>query len=168
VIHSVESVHTVETVNIFPPLCALRLVSLTVSGIHSSALFAECTYCRLPYCMSCRFEHQASHQQAVVLLRSVVYQFEIDGETDVCVRCSKRASFSYACCECEYALCRSCWFEKDVNMHPHKIFNVIEPPRLVKSKSGITDACCNVAAINHCSTCSVRKSDRDTIYDECR
>lgn len=133
---------------------------LTASGIASGGLFAECTFCRLPYCMSCRFKHQPSHQQAVVTLRSVINPFDPSSESDDCIGCSKSVAFSYSCCECDHAWCRNCWCENDISSHPHRIFNVVEPPRAVKSRNDVLGTCCTVAVVSHCSTCSSRKSSQ--------
>lgn len=147
------------------PYITVRI--LIASGIESGGLFAECTFCRLPYCLECRFEHQPSHKPAVVTLRSVVNPFDPSRELETCCRCSKSVAFSFSCCQCDDAWCRNCWCESDVSNHPHKIFNVVEPPRSMNSRKSVSGTCCKAAVVNHCNSCSSREPNHYRCWRTC-
>jgi hypothetical protein len=127
---------------------------LTDVGIAADTLFAHCNYCRLPYCIACRFKHQASHAQAVVTVRSVIATFDANRDVEACSRCAKSVSFRYYCCECSLAWCLDCWCKLEIGCHPHKVFNVVDPPRLIKTRTNDADKCCTSAVIGHCTTCA--------------
>ncbi|OAP63354.1 hypothetical protein AYL99_02581 [Fonsecaea erecta] len=76
-----------------------------------------------------------------------------------CSACRKRTSNRYVCLDhlCDYTLCRSCWFSRGVNVHPHKTFKVVEARWSVRSNNSVSAgySCCDTAALNHCSSCAM-------------
>ncbi|KAH0848287.1 hypothetical protein FOPE_02268 [Fonsecaea pedrosoi] len=136
-----------------------RTCALCHSGIPWDVTFADCTYCRLPFCKHCWLQHQPSHALASV---SMVHGDIHDATNKVapqpCSACRKRSASRYACLECPYTLCRGCWFSRGVNTHPHRSFKIFEPTcstgRVTAADTLPTNSCCDDAAVNHCVSCS--------------
>ncbi|OQV03769.1 hypothetical protein CLAIMM_08771 isoform 1 [Cladophialophora immunda] len=135
-----------------------RTCALCKAGIPWDVTFADCTYCRLPFCKHCWLQHQPSHALASVsMVHADIHDSQDRNATappPPCSACRKRAPSRYACLECPYTLCRGCWFSRGVNTHPHRSFKVVEPRCSVRSTTPAASSCCDAAAVNHCASCS--------------
>jgi len=129
------------------------------TGLSAREVFSECTYCRLPFCDSCKIEHEPGHERALTQISIAENGSPVSVSVEDCARCSKPVLYRYSCHECLYSLCRGCWSDKSVNMHVHTRFHLVEPEARIRLANGGTwsESCCTKASFLHCSTCSSRK-----------